>query len=57
MSADGKIIPNPIATQRLGDTPAPVLRPIQPTTLVDGKIVINRPAAQPLEKDNKDQNS
>lgn len=45
ITSEGKIVPNPMATQALGgDTPAPVLKPIRTSTLVDGKIVINRPA-------------
>ena len=42
LGEDGQIIPNPITTQRLGSTAPPLLKPIQTTTLIDGKIVINK---------------
>lgn len=43
LGADGKIQPIKLQAGGSGGAPAPVLKPVVSTTLVDGKIVINKP--------------
>lgn len=44
VDADGQVQPIRLSPAGLGDAPAPVLRPVVNTTLVDGKIVLKKPA-------------
>lgn len=46
VDADGKVKPIKLTAPGLSDAAAPVLRPVVNTTLVDGKIVLKKPASK-----------